>query len=421
MAEWGRKEYAKAWPSRRPVWTMAAVFATMLVFAGLLTVQYERSWTAAQGLYWKDYLKSGTRAQVSARSSNRYTLLEGMMAKGRDGKEQGLFLKDDQVETVTGPDGQQGWRLTEAGTRLGIARLQWVTATFNDRSLHRLLSSVVYADLEGWGFYRVPVYTALAFFVLSLFLSVPKDRKRRMIWKHGRRLRGPELVTTSEFNAKLGKSNLLTTTLPNGVSFINEETGWWDKTFHKDLSRWARVPRDREAMHFLIVGDSGTGKSAAIRQMLDRPELEKCLERLDKGDTLVVWRLDRLGRSIRDLLQIVDRLEKSGVNFISLKERFDTSTAAGRLVFHFFAALTQFEKELIRERTMAGLSSARARGRMGGRKRLLTAQQAKVVKTMWDSHEHTRHEIAANFSVSVATIDRLLRASRSVVTSGGGK
>ena len=94
---------------------------------------------------------------------------------------------------------------------------------------------------------------------------------------------------------------------------------------------------------------------------MDRPELEKCLERLEKGDTLVVWRLDRLGRSIRDLLQIVDRLDKSGINFISLKERFDTSTAAGRLVFHFFAARTQFEKELIRERTMAGLSSARAR------------------------------------------------------------
>ena len=75
-----------------------------------------------------------------------------------------------------------------------------------------------------------------------------------------------------------------------------------------------------------------------------------------------------LGRSIRDLLQIVDRLDKSGINFISLKEKFDTSTAAGRLVFHFFAALTQFERELIRERTMAGLSSARARGRMGGRK-----------------------------------------------------
>ena len=153
---------------------------------------------------------------------------------------------------------------------------------------------------------------------------------------------------------------------------------------------------------------------------MDRPELEKCLERLEKGDTLVVWRLDRLGRSIRDLLQIVDRLDKSGINFISLKERFDTSTAAGRLVFHFFAALTQFEKELIRERTMAGLSSARARGRTGGRKKLLTAQQTRVAKTMWDSREHTRQEIASHFTVSVATIDRILRASRSAPASRGG-
>lgn len=144
---------------------------------------------------------------------------------------------------------------------------------------------------------------------------------------------------------------------------------------------------------------------------LDRPELEKCLDRLEQGDTLVVWRLDRLGRSIRDLLQLVDRLDKGGINFISLKEKFDTSTAAGRLVFHFFAALTQFERELIRERTIAGLSSARARGRMGGRKKLLSPQQMRVAKMMWDSHEHTRHEIGAHFGVSVQTIDRAVRAS----------
>ena len=90
---------------------------------------------------------------------------------------------------------------------------------------------------------------------------------------------------------------------------------------------------------------------------MDRPEWAKCLDRLDKGDTLVVW---RLGRSIRDLLQIVDRLDKGGIHFISLKEKFDTNTAAGRLVFHFFAALTQFEKELIRERTIADCPSETA-------------------------------------------------------------
>ena len=153
----------------------------------------------------------------------------------------------------------------------------------------------------------------------------------------------------------------------------------------------------------------------------DRPELEKCPDRLERGDTLVVWRLDRLGRSIRDLLQIVDRLERNGINFISLTEKFDTSTAAGRLVFHFFAALTQFEKELIRERAMAGLSSARAGGRMGGRKKLLTAQQTRVVKTMWDSRDLTRREIAAQFSVSIPTIDRILRAERKLSAGGGGK
>lgn len=265
MAEWGRKEYKKAWPSRRPVWGIGAFFAATLVFAGMMTIQYERSWTAADGLYWKDYLKSGARGQTSARSVSKYTLLEGMTAKG-----QGLFLKGDQVETVTDPDGKQGWRLTEAGVKLGIARLQWVTGTFNDRALHRLLGSVVYADVEGWEFYQVPVYTALAFFVLLLFVAVPRDRARRMVWKHGRRLRGPELVTTAELNEKLGKSKLLKTILPDGVMFINEEQTWWDKIAHKDLSRWARIPRDREAMHFLIVGDSGTGKSAAIRQLLSQ-------------------------------------------------------------------------------------------------------------------------------------------------------
>jgi hypothetical protein len=265
MADWGRKEYAKAWPSRRPVWTLLAIFGAVLIFAGLLAVQYERSWTAAQGLYWKDYLKSGTRGQVSARSSGKYTLLEGMTAKG-----QGLLLRGDQIEAVTGADGQPGWRLTERGAALGIARLQWVTATFNDRGLHRQLGELVFADLEGWEFYRTPVYSSLAFLVLLLVGAVPKDRARRMVWKHGRRLRGPELVTTSEFNEKLGESKALTVRLPDGVAFINEEQTWSDKIIRKNQSRWARVPRDREAMHFLIVGDSGTGKSAAIRQLLSQ-------------------------------------------------------------------------------------------------------------------------------------------------------
>jgi len=93
-----------------------------------------------------------------------------------------------------------------------------------------------------------------------------------------------------------------------------------------------------------------------------RPELDKVLERLRPGDTLVVWRLDRLGRSLRHLIDTVTALDKRGVGFRSLRESIDTTTAGGRLVFHLFGALAQFEREIIRDRTMAGLSAARARG-----------------------------------------------------------
>jgi type IV secretory pathway TraG/TraD family ATPase VirD4 len=264
MAEWGRKEYLKAWPSRTPVWTWTAIFLSVFFMAGMLTLEYEQSWTAAERLYLSDYLKSGARGKASATSTGKYTLLEAVVGKGQ------RLVMGDEIEAVPELDGRPGYRLTDEGVKDGISRLTWVTGVFNDRGLHRVMSEAVYADHESWEFYQKPVYATLAFFVLALFVAVPKDRARRMIWKHGRRLRGPELVTTAEFNTKLGRSKGLMTYSPDGVSFINEEQTWADKIFRKNLSRWARIPREREAMHFLIVGDSGTGKSAAIRQMLSQ-------------------------------------------------------------------------------------------------------------------------------------------------------
>ena len=265
MAEWGRKEYSKAWPSRTPVWTWTALFLSVLFFAGMLTLEYEQTWTAAERLYLSDYLKSGARGKASATAASKYTLLEALVGKGQQ-----RLVMGDEIEAVPELDGRSGYRLTEEGVKDGITRLTWVTGVFNDRGLHRVMSEAVYADHESWEFYQKPVYATLAFFVLALFVAVPKDRARRMIWKHGRRLRGPELVTTAEFNTKLGRSKGLMSYLPDGVMFINEEMSWSDKLFHKNASQWARIPRDREAMHFLIVGDSGTGKSAAIRQMLSQ-------------------------------------------------------------------------------------------------------------------------------------------------------
>ena len=170
-----------------------------------------------------------------------------------------------------------------------------------------------------------------------------------------------------------------------------------------DQSTAAQLPELEKAGCEFVYKENLSGRN------MDRPELDKCLDRLRKGDTLVVWRLDRLGRSIRDLLTIVDRLNTAKVTFISLKEKFDTSTAAGRLVFHFFAALAEFERDLNRERTLLGLSAARARGRVGGRKKKLSTQQIRVVKTMWDSEDYTKQEIGAQFQVSVSTIDRIVR------------
>lgn len=140
----------------------------------------------------------------------------------------------------------------------------------------------------------------------------------------------------------------------------------------------------------------------------DRPELTKLFDILRNGDEVIVWRLDRLGRSLKHLIQIVGDLKERGVGFLSLQEGFDTTTNGGRLVFHIFGALADFERELIRERTMAGLEAARARGRRGGRKEILNEQQVRTIRLMYASKEHSIAEIGRTFGVSRPTIYRYL-------------
>jgi hypothetical protein len=276
MAEWGRKEYSQPWPSRTRVWTLGAFLATMAFFVFAVWFDGYENWTAAQRLYLSDYLRSGARSSAGAKMQSKYTLLEGIDAKGKM-----RLVMDDEVEAVKGADGRYGYVLTDEGTKDGLVRLQFVAGTYNDQGIHELLGRFVFKNQTMWDFMERPTYFSLAFFACLLFVAIPKDRARRQIWKHGRRLRGPELVSTAEFNTKLGRSKLLSVDLPDGVSFINEEIGWYDKLFHKSLSQWARIPRDREAMHFLIVGDSGTGKSAAIRQLLAQVA--------DRGEAAIVY------------------------------------------------------------------------------------------------------------------------------------
>ena len=136
----------------------------------------------------------------------------------------------------------------------------------------------------------------------------------------------------------------------------------------------------------------------------DRPELETCIKVLRTGDTLVVWRLDRLGRNLPDLVQIVTELEQRGVGFESLTEKIETDSAAGRLVFHVFAALSEFERNLIRERTQAGLAAARARGRAGGRKPKLDDQQVREIKALLRDPNIQVADVARRYGVSRTTL-----------------
>ena len=139
-----------------------------------------------------------------------------------------------------------------------------------------------------------------------------------------------------------------------------------------------------------------------------RPQLDRMLDQLRPGDTVVVWRLDRLGRSLRNLITLIDDFESRGVGLRSLMESLDTTTAGGKLIFSIFGALAEFERELIRERTNAGLAAARARGRKGGRPTVMTPDKVKVARQMYESREHTVEAIASTLGVSRKTVYRHL-------------
>ena len=144
---------------------------------------------------------------------------------------------------------------------------------------------------------------------------------------------------------------------------------------------------------------------------LDRPGLAAALSHLRSGDTLVVWKLDRLGRTVRQLVEFVAKLNQDGVEFRSLTDGIDTTTPAGRFFFHMMAALAEMERDLTRERTMAGLAAARARGRMGGRPPALSPKQLTQARHLMQHPDQTMAEIAATLGVSRSTLYRSLRST----------
>ncbi len=179
------------------------------------------------------------------------------------------------------------------------------------------------------------------------------------------------------------------------IGYARVSTLQQDEALQLDALRAAGVDR--------IFVDRASGK------LERRPALDDLLAQARPGDSLVVWRLDRLGRSLRHLIDVVSDLEQRGVGFISLTEALDTTTPGGRLLFHVMGALAEFERDLIRERTVAGLAAARARGRTGGRPTVWTPEKLKTIKAMRATGEHDIAGIARVLGVSRASVYRALQ------------
>ena len=142
----------------------------------------------------------------------------------------------------------------------------------------------------------------------------------------------------------------------------------------------------------------------------DRPGLKAAFSHLRAEDTLIVWKLDRLGRGVKGLIELITNLASQNIHFQSLTEQIDTSTPAGRFFFHVMASLAQMERELIIERTQAGLAAARQKGRIGGRKRSMTDSKIEAAKKLFEAGALPK-DIASNLGVSVPTLYRWLPAS----------
>jgi DNA invertase Pin-like site-specific DNA recombinase len=178
---------------------------------------------------------------------------------------------------------------------------------------------------------------------------------------------------------------------------------------------YARVSTGEQTLDLQLdaLKAAGCGKiyqETASGAKAERPVLDEVLSYLRKGDTLIVWRLDRLGRSLKHLIEVVAALAERGIGFKSVTEQIDTTTPGGKLIFHVFGALAEFERDLIRERTHAGLAAARARGRLGGRPRKLAdSKQLDLARTLYASGETDIDTICQTLGISRATLYRYLK------------
>jgi DNA invertase Pin-like site-specific DNA recombinase len=180
------------------------------------------------------------------------------------------------------------------------------------------------------------------------------------------------------------------------------------------LAGYARVSTQEQTLHLQQDALKKAGCERVFTDTIsgasqERKGLQEALTFMREGDTLVVWKLDRLGRSLKHLIETVNALSARGIGFRSLTEQIDTTTPGGKLIFHVFGALAEFERDLIRERTHAGLVAARARGRQGGRPQKLDEKQVQVLKRLYADKSNSIQDILKAMSISRGTLYRYVK------------
>jgi len=255
--KWGREGYAGDWPSDRRVWTIAAFFVALLSVVAICAYRYERTWTPLQRFYLGQYLASDTNLR---KNTGHYLLLNAVDKKGSR-----LALDEEVTETGNG-----GYALTDEAVQAGDQRLEWQRGQFDNAKMHAYLGHWIYRDQNFLDLVKPALWGGLGVLLVGLVVAIPKDAARKRERKEGRRLKGPELVSVREFNRR---------NRTDGIGFVQQERTLKQKLFGQVES--LNLPRRAESSHILIMGDSGTGKSALIRKIL--------IDVAERGEAAIVY------------------------------------------------------------------------------------------------------------------------------------
>jgi hypothetical protein len=235
VTEWGRRDNAGRWPPRNGAWTLTALLVSVLISCGVFVRQYQTSWTPLQRLYFSAYVRTAVMRRIGLSGTGHYRV---------------LCLATDRASLIAASN--------DLGT--GTRALIWITESYPHAALHTFLRRSVYDGRGLAGLAKPALWSAVALGLPGLVVAVPADILRARRRRHGRRLKGPELVSIRRFTRRLDAT---------GIGFVQRS------------GTWLRVPRALESSHFLIVGDSGTGKSVLIRQLLQQLEA--------RGETAIVY------------------------------------------------------------------------------------------------------------------------------------